>query len=741
LGRNQHNEAVGKKKLNNYAAFEDTIVFVAGSNRILLNGEVVEETAEAYMGSDGIYIPSELADKYFVETASDLSEEDLKNLGLSVYVSDEYGFIAVGEELNVGDDNAKALIMQFGVYASPEGNDSNIGSINSPVKTVATAKTVAEDNDISEIILHAGDYRLTETVNVTSADNGMTIKGYGDGEVKIKGSVELPSSEFTAVTDSAVLAKIPESARGYVKQINLDNYISGDMTKYPEYAPQVASAAYYELFSGDKAQTIARWPNEGFEETGLVIGKAFKAPSDKVTLWKNADNGMIVGYFKYEWAMENIYIDKDNSTLGFIALSKEPTYGLESGQRFYAMNMLEELDVEGEYYIDYASKILYYYPTSEFGTVNPELSVLKDELFRLENAYNITFEGITLENTRGNGIYATSGKYVTIDNCVVRNIGNGGVIINAKESKVVNSDIYAIGGTAVRVSAGSNEKLTAGNVVVKNNKIHDFGRIFRTYQGAVNVNGSGNTVQYNEIYDAPHCALRFTGSNHLIANNEFYNVVYESCDAGAIYAGRSWTAWGTVIKDNYFHDIVRAEGLDSHSVAAVYCDDQLTGTTVEGNVFENCYRPVLFGGGTGNIFKNNTIVDCETGIQYDNRGRTYQTDAVIPDSDDSSDTLYEAFVKFISNSSVAETLEERKANHNGFVTLLNDVESYQEDSAYEMGYPKSAIITGNVFYGENVSNSGYESIETDVKTYGTVSGNTYSVNTGDYSIPVCGVQK
>jgi len=460
-----------------------------------------------------------------------------------------------------------------------------------------------------------------------------------------------------------------------------------------------------------------------------------------VTLWKNADNGMIVGYFKYEWAMENIYIDKDNSTLGFIALSKEPTYGLESGQRFYAMNMLEELDVEGEYYIDYASKILYYYPTSEFGTVNPELSVLKDELFRLENAYNITFEGITLENTRGNGIYATSGKYVTIDNCVVRNIGNGGVIINAKESKVVNSDIYAIGGTAVRVSAGSNEKLTAGNVVVKNNKIHDFGRIFRTYQGAVNVNGSGNTVQYNEIYDAPHCALRFTGSNHLIANNEFYNVVYESCDAGAIYAGRSWTAWGTVIKDNYFHDIVRAEGLDSHSVAAVYCDDQLTGTTVEGNVFENCYRPVLFGGGTGNIFKNNTIVDCETGIQYDNRGRTYQTDAVIPDSDDSSDTLYEAFVKFISNSSVAETLEERKANHNGFVTLLNDVESYQEDSAYEMGYPKSAIITGNVFYGENVSNSGYESIETDVKTYGTVSGNTYSVNTGDYSIPVCGVQK
>lgn len=729
-----------KKKINSYAAFKDTMVFVAGSNKILLNGEVVEETAETYMGSDGIYIPSELANKYLVKTTSDLSEADLRNLGLNVYVSDEYDFIAVGESLNVSDDNAKDLIMQFGVYASPDGNDSNIGSINAPVKTVATAKTVAEENNVSEIILHGGDYRLAETVNITSADNGMTIKAYGDGEVKIKGSVELPSSEFVSVTDSNVLSKIPESARTNVKQINLSDYISEDMTKYPEYAPQVASAAYYELFSGDKAQTIARWPNEGFSETELVIGKAFKVPSAKATLWKNADNGMIVGYFKHEWAMENIYIDKKNSNLGFITLSKEPQYGLESGQRYYAMNMLEELDVAGEYYIDYASKILYYYPTSEFGTVNPELSILKGEMFRLENAYNITFEGVTLEKTRGNGIYATSGKYVTIDNCIVKNIGNGGIIINAKESKVVNSDIYAIGGTAVRISAGSNEKLTAGNVIVENNKIHDFGRIFRTYQGAVNVNGSGNTVRFNEIYNAPHCALRFTGSNHVIANNEFYNVVYESSDAGAIYAGRTWTTWGNVIKDNYFHDIVRAEGLDSHSVAAVYCDDQLTGTTVEGNLFKNCYRPVLFGGGTGNIFKNNTIVDCETGIQYDNRGRTNQTDTVIPDSNDSNDTLYEAFVKFISNSSVVATLEERKTKHNGFTTLLNDVESYMEDSTYEMGYPKSAVITGNVFYGANVNNSDYETIEADVKTYGTVSGNTYSVNAGEYSIPVCGIQ-
>ena len=42
----------------------------------------------------------------------------------------------------------------------------------------------------------------------------------------------------------------------------------------------------------------------------------------------------------------NIYIDKENSGNSKVTLSKAPKYGLENGQRFYAMNMLEELDID-----------------------------------------------------------------------------------------------------------------------------------------------------------------------------------------------------------------------------------------------------------------------------------------------------------------------------------------------------------------------------------------------------------
>ena len=58
-----------------------------------------------------------------------------------------------------------------------------------------------------------------------------------------------------------------------------------------------------------------------------------------------------------------------------------------------------------------------------------------------------------------------------------------------------------------------------------------------------------------------------------------------------------------------------------------------------------------------------------------------------------------------------------------------------------MGYPKAAVITGNIFYGGNVTDEEYESISDDVKTYGTVFGNTYSETVGEYAIPESGIRK
>ena len=734
---------VDKVTLNSIKAGK-TVVFAQGANSVLVNGELVSEETGIYKDGDNFVIPAELASKYIVETDVDLTSEDISNLGWGVYVSDEYGFIAVGDDVDFDDAQALETINKFGIFVSPDGDDANAGYASAPVQTLARAVEIYESGNNNPVIVHAGSYRLTQTLNLTSASSGLTIKDFGDGEVKVSGAIELPADNFV-VSDSD---KIPSSARGYVKEISLSDYISEEMTAYPEYKTQHASTAYYELFSGDVAQTIARWPNEGFETMNYgYLDQIFDnydgipASSDKVNLWKTAENGMIAGYFRYNWAFENIYIDKAKSSGTTIKLSKEPAYGYKEGQRYYAMNMLEELDFAGEYYIDNATKTLYYYPTDEFGSVNPELSIMKEALISTEKASNVKISGITFENTRGKGI-VTSGGSVSIDNCVLRNIGNNAVSLSSSNSEVVNSHIYSIGGPAITATAGNNEKLTSGNIRIANNEIHNFGRIFRTYQGAIHLAGCGNVAEYNTIYDAPHTAIRFSGSNQQILNNEIYNVVNETSDAGAIYSGRDWTYWGNTIKNNYIHDVVDNARADS-SVVAVYADDMLGGTIVENNVIKNCEVAALFGGGRGNIFRNNTVVDCGSGLHYDNRGEDPDTGGkhIKLDNDDSSDTVLEAFVKFIAKDNVVNTMEERYKNYHGFETLVDDVNAYLEDNSYaQIGYPKDAIISGNCFYGKNVTNGSYFEVDGRIDEYGEYSIDTPNSTVPEYSLPDCGIR-
>ena len=109
-----------------------------------------------------------------------------------------------------------------------------------------------------------------------------------------------------------------------------------------------------------------------------------------------------------------------------VTLARNLAYGPDvlKGKRFFAMNMPEEIDVSGEYYIDYKEKMLYYYPDRYFYEETPELSVLTGSLINMNRASGITINGITFEYTRGDGISTTNSNNTIIDNCVFRNIGS-----------------------------------------------------------------------------------------------------------------------------------------------------------------------------------------------------------------------------------------------------------------------------------------------------------------------------
>ena len=81
---------------------------------------------------------------------------------------------------------------------------------------------------------------------------------------------------------------------------------------------------------------------------------------------------------------------------------------------------------------------------------------------------------------------------------------------------------------------GDRATLTPGGHLVENCRIHDFGRIDRTYTPAIQLEGVGHRVAHNLMYDGPSSAMRIEGNDHLIEFNEVHSMVRESDDQGAM---------------------------------------------------------------------------------------------------------------------------------------------------------------------------------------------------------------
>ena len=120
-------------------------------------------------------------------------------------------------------------------------------------------------------------------------------------------------------------------------------------------------------------------------------------------------------------------------------------------------------------------------------------------------------------------------------------------------------------------------------------------------------------VEHNILRNSKSIGLRYAGTCNLIRYNEFYNNSYEQSDSSAIYAGRSWNQYGTVITKNLIHNT----GADSYLGAGtmgVYLDDYHGGNTITSNIFVNNkadvdYAAIHIGQGPDNVANGNTFVN------------------------------------------------------------------------------------------------------------------------------------
>lgn len=534
-----------------------------------------------------------------------------------------------------------------GLFVAPDGNDSWSGRLAGPNedKTDGPFATIERARDEIrrwkmedthgvprqiEVVIEGGDYTLSTPLAFNHLDSGWDwgkiIYRAADGEaVRLLGGTRI--GRFEPVTGEEVLRRIPENARTHVVQADLK---AAGVSDFGEVA---TLGKRMELFFDGRPMTPARWPNEGFAHVGeLEGGKPIKVhgldgdsvgrftyEGDRTSRWAGEDEIWLHGYWFWDWSDGYQRVRSIDSNARIIELA-EPyhNYGYRKGQRYYAFNLLSELDSPGEWHADHESGMLYFWPPGRPDNDEVFISVL-DTLLTLDDVHHVSFEGLTFSYNRGTAIQIRDGSNCEVRNSTLTNLGWHGVVVNGGHShRVSDCDIYNIGGSGISMTGGDRATLTLCNHQAVNNHIHHYSRARKTYQTGVNVHGVGCRVAHNLIHDVPHMALGLSGNDHLFEYNEVHHVCMETDDAGAIYMGRDWTWRDNVIRFNYFHDI---GDFKSHvGTQAIYLDDWASDTLVYGNIVQRAYRAILVGGGRDTTIANNILIDCQIGVHIDSRG-------------------------------------------------------------------------------------------------------------------------
>ncbi len=519
------------------------------------------------------------------------------------------------------------------LHVAPDGDDRNPGTRAQPLATLERARDAARRSAPAGAVtvnVRAGTYYLSTPLAFTAADSGtesapITWLAERGALVRITGGREVTG--WMPVKDQAVLGRLTPEARGKVVVADLRTQGIVDFGQLrPRGFGTGNPVAEAELFYDDAPMSLARWPNAGFQGVRSKEGdQTVIVNTNRVGRWQEEHEPWVFAYWHHDWAevCEPLAgVDAAKPALLRTAQIKA-VYGVTPNRaRWYAFNLLAELDQPGEYYLDRRDGLLYFWPPAPGGSA---VLSMAEGLIRADGLSHVRFQGFTFEACRGTAVVIREGRDCRVVGCTVRNTGRQGVEVSQGEQhEVYGCDVAYTGSGGIHLSGGQRVTLTPARHSAENNHVHHYARRARTYHPAITVSGVGNRIAHNLIHDGPHMALSAGGNDHVVEYNEIHNVVEESGDAGAYYVGRDWTQRGNLLRHNYFHNIVGATG---YGGMTLYLDDQHGGHTIHGNLFERCMQAVFIGGGDDNLVTNNVFVNSVKSAHLDNRGMQWQKPA------------------------------------------------------------------------------------------------------------------
>lgn len=548
-------------------------------------------------------------------------------------------------------------------FVGTTGDDLSPGTRESPFATLPRACAAArmqQSRGRTTIWLQGGDYTLLQSLELTAADSGLTIRSVDDESVILSGGRLVKAGDLQPVTAAPTLERVKAGALGKIFQIDLAALGIKHRQPYPDVFND--SGSLLELYFNGVRMPLARFPNRGYMTMKRVLNNAGGITNRNWEngVWENVnsngpggtfvfrdeffaehanwskvlDRGVwLKGYWRIPWENEAIRvasIDTNARTVTFErpipgGIGNKYTRPEGNGQeKYWLMNLLEEIDTPGEWAVDFPTGTLYFYPPEKLEGAKIVICDNDQPVIHVAGATNVVLRQLTVENNLGHGIEIDGGESNLLAGCTVRNVSRYAIKVDGGfHHEILSCDLYHLGAGGVWLGGGdekSSPRIPAGHRVV-NNHIHHFAEIERVYAPAVNSGFTGGGggghhaavgmyVAHNLVHDTPHVGILHGSFDSIFEFNEILEFCKVSNDMGGWYCYDQYARMGNqTFRYNYIHS--SAEG------DAVYFDNDHPDMHVYGNVVcldSKGKRGTAFLYKKGNQAKSPQAIDCTNNI-------------------------------------------------------------------------------------------------------------------------------
>jgi hypothetical protein len=460
------------------------------------------------------------------------------------------------------------------IHVSPTGDDDQLGTGASPVRTLDAARTLARSKAGTEpvtITVHDGTYYLDKPLVLTSEDSGTSnapviYRAANEGKAILSGGIPL-KLHWEPHASGIFRAKTPPGQK------------------------------FDQLFVNGARQFMARYPNyDPARKTVPFRGSAADAISrERVAKWSDPAGGYIHAMHALMWGGFVYEITGKDASGGLTyegGWQNNRPAGMH-GQFRMVENIFEEFDAPGEWFHHRKTDTLYFHPPAGIDLANTTVEGVRlPALIELRGSQDkpvrcVTFDGFTMRHTartfmqnkepllrsdwtihRGGTVFFTGTEDCALLNTFMDQPGANAVFVNNynRRLRLAGLHIFDCGASGV---AFVGDPKAVRNPVFRYGDPHDVSRVDRTpgpltdhypmecvledslihEVGTVEKQGAGVqismsrriTVRHCTIYDTSRAGINIsegTWGGHVIEGCDVFRTVQETGDHG------SFNSWG-----------------------------------------------------------------------------------------------------------------------------------------------------------------------------------------------------